>query len=190
VDPVQPGLGLDKLFGVQERYVEFAPDLLEDLIFTLDGQPTRGSFFLQVYEPTAGKPVGWYGDGRVAVVDNILGEGCTRLVGTMCGAGYATYPDCQFPAFFAAVLAYGGVQQHVRSSDGRIKARAHDGVGGTYLWVANPTHHAIPVRLELSERWGPYTSGHALWGEDGDVQGRSVRLTVAGRDVTVLRLSA
>lgn len=31
VGEVQPNLGLDRLFGAREKYVEFAPDLLENL---------------------------------------------------------------------------------------------------------------------------------------------------------------
>jgi beta-galactosidase len=190
VGTIQPNLGLDELFGVRERYVEFTPDLLHDLVFYLDGAPVRGALFLQAYEPTTGTAVGWYPDGRVAVVDHTWGEGKTRLVGTMCGAGYAAHVNDEPASFFSGALAYGDVQQHVRSSDRRITARLHDGSGGTYLWVANPAAQTVPVRLALSEAWGPYVGGDAHWGEIGAVEGRLVSLSVPGRNVTVLRLAS
>ena len=113
VAPQQPGLGLDALFGVAQSYVEFTPDLLGDLTLNLGGTPVRGGIFMQVYEPTTGTPAGWYTDGSVAVVDNRYGQGKTRLLGTMAGAGYATHLGDRNPGWFAKALAYAGVEQHV-----------------------------------------------------------------------------
>ena len=58
---VQPNLGLDEVFGAKEAYVEFTPDLLGDLQFHFKGTRAQGGLFLQTYELTTGKPVGWYG---------------------------------------------------------------------------------------------------------------------------------
>ncbi len=185
----QPNLGLDELFGVRETYVEFTPDLLGDLAFNLSGTRVRGGLFLQAYEPTTGVAVGWYEDGRVAAVDHTYGAGRTRLVGTMCGYGYGTHPEDRSPAFFAGLLAYGRQGQHVVSSDPRVKARLHDGAGGTYVWVANPARQAIPVRLTFGEAWGPYTTARALWGAEATVEGRTMELTAGARDVAVIALA-
>jgi beta-galactosidase len=189
VGPTQPNLGLDELFGVKESYVEFVPDLLGDLEFNFSGIPVRGGIFLQAYEPTTGTAVGWYDDGRVAAVENPYGKGKTRLLGTMAGAGYATHPDDRSPLFFADVLAWAGAEQAVRRSDPRIIARLHDGEGGTYLWVANPARQTIPVRVELSESWGPFASCRSLWGAEATVDGRTIELVAGARDVAVLALS-
>jgi beta-galactosidase len=190
----QPNLGLDELFGARESYVEFTPDLLGDLQFNLSGIPVRGGIFLQAYGPTEGTPVGWYADGRVAAVDHVFGAGRTRLLGTMCGAGYAAHgastrhPGDHSAAFYAEVLRFSGVKQHVVCSDPRVKARIHDGEGGTYLWVANPTRQPIPVRIELGAPWGPFTSCRSLWGSEATVDQRTVLLTAGARDVAVLEL--
>jgi beta-galactosidase len=188
VGQVQPNFGLDELFGVRESYVEFTPDLLGDLVFNLDGLPVRGGLFLQAYESAGGTPRGWYADGRIAAVDHTYGKGRTRLVGTMCGAGYAVHPEHRSPAFFSQVLDFAGKESHVRSSEPRVKARLHAGEGGTYLWIANPTHRTLPVRLKLGERWGPFSAGCVLWGADALVAGRTVTLDAPARDVTVLAL--
>ena len=181
VGATQPNLGLDELFGARESYVEFTPDLLGDLRFHLHGMPVWGGIFMQAYEPTTGTPVGWYDDGRVAAVDNAYGQGRTRLIGTMAGAGYAAHRDGRFPTAgqppldhrpWSAALAFAGKAQHVRCSEPRVKARLHDGPGGTYLWVANPTRHPLPVRLELSAAWGPFSSCHSLWGGEASADGR------------------
>jgi beta-galactosidase len=86
----QPNLGLDTLFGAREQYVEFTPDIADDLSFSLDGitDPVPGALFLQAYEPASGTITGHYptryslAGGLPAVVDNSYGKGRTRLIGT------------------------------------------------------------------------------------------------------------
>jgi len=183
----QPNSGLDELFGCRESYVEFTPDLLGDLALRVHGDRVWGGIFLQAYEPTSGTPVGWYDDGRIAAVENTFGKGKTLLVGTMIGAGVSVHPQDESPNLFRRVL--GGKQQHVVSSDRRIKARLHDGEGGTYLWVANPMRQAIPVRLKLSDEWGSFRSAETYWGTEAAVSERTVSLAMHPRDVSVLKLA-
>src|SRR5205085_12024357 len=47
---VQPYYGLDALFGAKESYVEFTPDLLDDLTFKVRGASVNGRYFLLAYE--------------------------------------------------------------------------------------------------------------------------------------------
>lgn len=188
VGAVQPNLGLDKVLGVQESYVEFTPDLLGDLKFNVSGLPVWGGVYLQAYRPTTGTPVGWYNDGQIAAVDHTVGRGKTRVIGTMAGVGYAAHPQNRSAAFFAGLLDFAGKQQHVTSSEPRIKARLHAGAGGVYLWVANPVRQPLPVHLELSERWGPFSTGQSLRGAAAAVDGRSIALVAPARDVTVIKL--
>jgi beta-galactosidase len=107
----------------------------------------------------------------------------------MAGAGYATHPDDRSPAFFADVLAWAGKTQAAAVSDPRVIARLHDGEGGAYLWVANPKRQDIPVRVQLSEAWGPFTECRTLWGAEATVDGRTIELIAGARDVAVLALS-
>ena len=198
VGVVQPNLGLDDVFGARESYVEFTPDLLGDLRLSVNGFPLWGGIFLQAYTPTTGKAVGWYEDGQVAAVENRYGAGRTLLIGTMIGAGHAAHGDSKHGtsgiapslgrAFFASLLDWGGVAQHVTCSDGRIKARLHAGEGGLYLWVANPTRQPVPVRVAVGDQWGPVGAADTLWGAPATVEHGALALTVPGRDVTVLAL--
>lgn len=185
----QPNYGLDEVFGAQESYVEFMPDLLGDLRFEVGGNPVWGGFFMQAYEPTTGKVVGAYADGRIAAIDNYYQQGETRLIGSMVGAGYGVHPTNRSAAYFADLLTWAGQAQHVHSSDSHVKARLHDGEGGTFLWVANASRQALPVQLTLGEAWGPYTSASALWGAEAKIDGQSISLAASARDVTVLALA-
>ncbi|MBN1400681.1 MAG: beta-galactosidase trimerization domain-containing protein, partial [Anaerolineae bacterium] len=191
----QPNLGLDDLFGAREREVEFTPDLLGDLTFSLDGATAYGGLFRQSYEATSGEPVGWYADGQVAAVENRYGQGRTLLIGTMAGWGYGEHAPAgaeliaRPSGLYARLLSWARVRPHVQCGDPRIAARLHASASGVYLWVANPTRQRLKARLTLGEAWGPFNACQALWGEAGQVEGRVVRVEIQGRDVAVLALS-
>jgi beta-galactosidase len=151
--------------------------------------PVPGGVFLQAYKPTTGTPVGWYEDRRVAAVDHSFGRGRTLLLGTMVGHGYgAGGADSRSAVVFESLLWWAGKTKHVTCTQPSVKARLHDGAGGTYLWVANPTREPRPVRLWVSEAWGPFSSCRSLWGADAVVEGHTVMLNAGARDVAVIAL--
>ena len=189
VGTTQPNYGLDEVFGARESYVEFTPDLLGDLQFSVNGKTVRGGIFLQAYEPTTGTTVGTYENGLIAAVDNTYGQGKTRLVGSMVGSGHDAHPENGCASFFADVLAYAGKEQHVKVSDKRVKARLHDGDGGTYLWVANASRQDIPVTVTLGTAWQKFNATQSLAGASASIDGGVVTLVAPARDVTVIRLS-
>ncbi len=191
VNPQQPGQNLDRLFGVTEDYVEFTPDLLSDLRLMVDGTPVWGGLYLQAYQPVTATSVGWYEDGRIAACDHLYGAGRTRLVGTMCSAGYNFHPDNRSTSFFQDVLQFAGKTQHITCSNPRLKARLQSGPAGISLWVANPLPQPLPVCLRFSAAWGPFTKGTVLWGDpvqDLFIAGRTITLTVPARDVAIILL--
>lgn len=189
VGVVQPNHGLDALFGAQEAYVEFTPDLLRDLAVDVAGQRAWGGILLQAYTPTTGTPAGRYGDGQVAAVDNSFAAGRTRLVGTCVGAGYAAHPAERSNAFFRDVLTLGGRVPHAVVDDPRIVARLHDGEGGAYLWVANPQRTALPVRIRLGEPWRGLRPARTLWGAGASATADgAIALTAPGREVSIIAL--
>jgi beta-galactosidase len=183
----QPNLGLDELFGAHESYVEFTPDLLDDVSLRVLGAFTWGGIYLQSYEPTTGRAVGWYDDGRIAAVKNSFGEGKTLLIGTMPGRGYTVHSGEGCAEFFRTIFALCGRDQFVKTSDDRIRARIHDGDGGTYLWIANPKRFDIPVLVTVSDRWH-VRSIRTLWGAEAEKKGNVLSLVAPRRDVTVVQL--
>jgi beta-galactosidase len=185
----QPNLGLDKLFGAKESYVEFTPDLLEDLTLKVRGSQIFGRFFRQEYTPSGGTPAGTYEDGRAAAIENRFGKGKTLLVGSYPGAGYYLHRSPQSRTFFAGLLEWASIEQQVRSSDSEIKARLHEGAGGTYLWVVNPARASRGAEILLSTKFGPFKTATDLWqGQKVLLEGRSVKVTVSDRDAAVIRL--
>jgi len=185
----QPNLGLDALFGARESYVEFTPDILGDLRFSVEGRGLWGGIFMQAYEAANGTPVGWYADGRVAAVTNSHGRGRTLLLGTMAGAGYGEHPDDREPAFVHWMLEWAGVEQHVRCSDPRIKARMQTSGESVYVWVANPIRHELPVQLCLAEPWSELEPVRTLWGSEASRLGGRIALEAGARDVSVFELA-
>jgi len=183
---------LDTLFGAEEEYVEFTPDLLDELTLTLDGTTLAGSTFLQAYRSTTGTASGWYRDGRVAAVDHVLGKGRTRLVGTFPGAGYAfAQGTLGREKFFADLLMWAGREKLVSISDSRTIARLQDGSGGRYLWVLNPTAGAVCPTVELSGALPEVTMVELVRGTNAGLvgdSGRRLDVEIGPRDAAIIRL--
>ncbi|WP_349331872.1 beta-galactosidase [Actinopolymorpha sp. B9G3] len=191
VGTAQPHQGLDALFGARESYVEFTPDLLDDLSLRVDGSTVHGGVFLQAYEPTTGTPVGWYADGKVAAVDHAVGEGRTRLVGTFPSVGYHRHHAQGTRSYFARLLDWAGQRQRVRVSDSRVTARVHDGAGGRYLWLLNPTREPVRVTATLAATAKAVGELEVLWGGGESavlVDQHSIDVQLPARDAVVVEL--
>jgi len=143
-----------------------------------------GRYFKQVYRPTTGKAIGQYQDGSVAAVENNFGKGKTILIGTFPGASYFKKPNPESRAVFQSLLSR---KQQVTVSDSLVIARMHQGTGGTYLWVVNPTRENKTVSINLDSRG--WRSAKDVWGSAGaQVNDDAIRVTVPERDAAVLRL--
>ncbi len=184
----QPNLGLDEVFGVQENYVEFTPDLLDDLTFNVEGKSVRGGIFLQAYHPTSGKTVGYYQDGKMAVIDNHYGSGRTRLIGSMPGFGYFNHPNADSGEFFSRLLEFAGVSHVLKCSDQRIKTRLWAGEGGFYLWIANPSRTDITVEINIHPSKGNFNRLECLRGGRAELQANNLKIEAPARDISVYRL--
>jgi beta-galactosidase len=188
VDVVQPGLGLDRLFGARERYVEFTPDLLDGLTVRLGERDVPGGAFMQAYQPDDGEPVGWYADGQIAAVDAGRGRGRARLVGTFPGLGHFRHPGPGSRGFFADLLVWAGRRPRARVGQPGVVARLHASPDATFLWVLNHNRDARQVSVDLSPELGRFAAAEPRWGEAASVRDGVVSLTVPGRDAAVLRL--
>lgn len=193
VGTTQPNLGLDALLGATESYVEFTPDLLEELELRVLGVRSPGGLYLQAYEERGGSAVGRYQDGRIAAVEHRVGSGKTLLLGTMASYGYMRRDGAVGREFFARVYEFGSkTPQHVTVSDERIRARVHTGDGGTFLWVANHVRADLPVSIRLGPAW-TVQKPSPLRGPDVESiseESNSLRVTVPARDVVVYQLES
>jgi beta-galactosidase len=132
---------------------------------------------------------GSYPDGRVAAVDNVFGKGKTRLIGTVPSYAYHRNRDAATKVFYASLLDWAGVTQHVRCSESQMVARLHAGDGGVYLWAVNPSHDDLSATLELSSAWGPFRSATTLWGDKTPaLHGRTIQVEVEQRNAVIARL--
>jgi beta-galactosidase len=189
VGEMQPNMGLDKLFGAREMYVEFTPDLLEDMTLTVRGSMINGRYFFQEYQSEGGKVVGKYNNGAVAALENEFGKGKTLLVGTFPGAGYYRNHSEGSREFFAGLLEWGNADQRIRSSDPEVKVRLHDGAGGKYLWVVNPTRISREVTIFLTSTDNGLNAGNDLWAGKKATSGSNyIKITVEDRDAAVIPL--
>jgi beta-galactosidase len=187
VGVVQPNLGLDELFGARETYVQFTPDLLAKLTLTVRDQQIGGQYFLQEYKLAGGQAAGHYTNGHIAAVEHTFGSGKTLLIGTFPGGSYFRNHAAGTREFFAGLLSWGGIRQQVQSSDAAVKARLHQGGGGTYLWVVNPTRTARNLKISLPSR---FQKAVELWQESGQptINGNTVAVAVEDRNAAVIRL--
>ncbi|MBK5293098.1 MAG: beta-galactosidase [Acidobacteriia bacterium] len=186
----QPNYGLDQLFGVRESYVEFTPDLLNDLKLNVQGKAIGGRFFLQHYEPAGGRVAGQYAGGQTAAAEHRTGKGRSLLIGSFPGASYFLHHSPETKAFFASLLDWAGLRQTLKVSSPEVTARLHSGAGGAYLWVINPGGQPRTVTVTLENRAGAFVGGRNLWQPSAGVriQGDKVEVAVEDRSAAVIRL--
>lgn len=136
-----------------------------------------------------GRIAGTYVNDAIAAVENDYGKGKTLLVGTYPGAGYFLHHSEGTRDFFKNLLEWGGVDQNVTSSDPEVKARLHDGPGGRYLWVINPTRTSRMVTIGLPESNKEINECIDLWSEKPvAIEGNQIRVRIDERDASVIHL--
>jgi beta-galactosidase len=189
VGMVQPNLGLDEVFGARQSYVEFDPDISNDLQFDLKGTKIYGRYFRQDYALNGGEGVGHYADGKIAAVQHKFGQGSTLLIGTFPGAGYYLHHGADTREVFAGLLEMASVSPQVKIDDNTVQARFHYGAGGSYLWVLNQTRSEKSVKVTLASSLGNFGSGEDIWGKQTvAVNNQQVTVSVPGRDAAVIAL--
>jgi beta-galactosidase len=190
VGTVQPNYGLDEVFGARESHVEFMPDISDELKFQLKGATIYGRYFRQEYELRGGTQVGNFSDGTIAAVENKFGQGRVLLMGSFPGAGYYLHHGPATKALFSDLLKMAEVEQRVRVDNQSVQARLHQGAGGAYLWVTNPTRSGQKVTVTLTPDSGSYKAAEDLWGKlEVALDGAHLTVNVPGRDAAVIALS-
>lgn len=185
----QPPPGLDTLFGARESYVEFTPDLLENLRLDVNGREVYGRYFLQEYEATAGKPVGKYKNGHIAAVENSVGKGRVLLIGTYPGAGYYLHPTPEGKSFFAELLKLAGAEPMLRTDNDSVQVRLHSGAGGDSLWITNPAHSPARVTVSINKGGPRFGRAEDVWADKNvPVTGTAISVAIPARDGAVIAL--
>jgi beta-galactosidase len=189
VGTVQPNYGLHEIFGAGESYVEFLPDISDDLMFQVNGANINGRFFRQEYKLQGGSAAGQYANGNVAAVQNKFGQGKTLLMGSFPGAGYYLHHALAAKTLFASFLDMAGTEPQLKTDDSTVQARLHRGNGGNCLWVINPNREDRKVTVRLATAAGSFTAGEDLWGKQRiQFDSQRVTVTVPARDGAVIAL--
>jgi beta-galactosidase len=187
--PTQPNYGLGELFGGRETYVEFTPDLLDNLTLEVKGNKIFGRYFLQEYGLHGGQEAGHYANGHIAAVENRFGKGRTLLIGTFPGGGYYLHPSDAGRQFFGGLLKMAGVEPQLRTDNPKIQARLHEGPGGAWLWIVNPERTVETVTVSLPASLSSMHSATGIWARRQlSLAGRKLTATVPARDADVLEL--
>ena len=83
-----------------------------------------------------------------------------------------------------------GVTPQVAIDNATVQARLHQGDGGAYLWVTNPTRSGQKVAVTLSPDSGSYKAAEDLWGKlDITIDGAQLTVNVPERDAAVIALT-
>jgi beta-galactosidase len=189
VGTIQPNYGLDEVFGARESYVEFLPDISDELMLKVKNVTIYGRYFRQEYNLLGGTEAGQYENGKIAAVEHRFGQGRTLLIGSFPGAGYYLHHAAGTRDLFSGLLEFAGVTPATTIDDTSVQARLHQGDGGTYLWVTNPTRVSRTVRIGLAPSAGHFTSGEDIWGDRNvGFEDRKVIVSVQGRDAAVIAL--
>jgi beta-galactosidase len=186
----QPHYGMDELFGVEQEYVQFTPDLLDDLVIQMNnGIQFRGGIYLQSYSTTGGEAVGFFDNKRVAVVDNHFGSGKTRLVGSFPGYAYSMDPDSGTRSFFRELLCWAGKKQHISSTDERLVARLQSDHENIFLWISNVARERVDAELVISTAWGHMKDCEPIWGDRIQIfEGNRMKISIPAREMLIMKL--
>ncbi|HEV7717417.1 MAG TPA: alpha-amylase family protein [Arsenicitalea sp.] len=186
--PTQPNFGFDALFGATQTDVVFAPDLFDDLKLTVLGHAIEGGAFLQRYAARDGKPAGQYADGTLAAVENAPGAGKTLLIGSFPSLGFFRHHSEGSRKFFRSLLDWAGARPRVTTSNAKLTARLHEGTGGKWLWVLNPSREAQDAVIALPEdlqafnvHWGASTAAR--------IEAGKLAVRVEARDAVILAIT-
>jgi beta-galactosidase len=190
VGTVQPNYGLDEVFGASQSYVEFLPDIADDMTLTVKGLKVYGRYFRQEYTLRGGDADGQYPNGNIAAVAHRFGKGRTFLIGSFLGGGYYLHHGPETKDLFAKFLKIAEIEQRLRTDNGNVQARLHKGPGGIYLWVTNPTWDNQPVVVSLGSGVDKFQSAEDLWGKrHATIAAQKLDVTVPARDAVVLELA-
>jgi beta-galactosidase len=185
----QPGSGLDSLFGVRQKTVEFMPDLGDRIRFSAFGiADIPGGLFRQSYDVVNAHSMGRYPDGEHAAVLARHGAGAAALIGTFPSEGYYRRPSqlardmlrnlLYEVGFSAAMYVYG---------EDTIQARLCVNGDKRYIWLINHDANYCNALISLRNARG---IGKVYWGDPGAViiDGREINVKVPGKDAVVFEL--
>ncbi len=183
--PKQPSRGLDTLLGARENFINLGVDRWEELNVQTDYGAVPGGLHRQAFALAGGRASAHYDDGTIAGVDHAFGAGRTRIIGSMPSYGYKRRPSEAARRWFRGLLDLADVRPRVSQGPAGVLARLSQSERQTFLWVRNAEASPRAVSLAVPEIPAEATVT-VLRGDSVRRSGAELRLTVPGRDVTIV----
>lgn len=163
VSTVQPGYGMNELFGAVQNYVEFTPDLLNNYTFAFDNHIVWGGEYLQTYLLNGGNVICYDSLGRILGVQNSYGNGGTVLIGTSLSKGYAVHTEHMTFSLAAHIASIAGMELHIKSNNHKVTIRLHRSENGLFIWIINCDKNMQEVTFKINSVWNAGLVQQLYW---------------------------
>lgn len=174
-EPVLPGFGLDRLFGVRESVVR----PVKDAAVTWGSWKFSGATFAEGFDaidPSA-RAVATFDDGSPAAFERPDGAGRAVILGTFAGERNAQEPVPMHP-LGDALVDWAGLSRPALQSTAFLEVRRMIAPSGEVLLLFN--HGSAAVRTTLAHTSArPVAGVRAIVGDSGDVTVSGQALSVA-----------
>ena len=152
---MQPNYGLDELFGAKESYVEFTPDILDDLTLEVRGsQNQRALFPAGIFFTSAERPRGRMPTAGSPPWSIRSAKGKALLIGTFPGGGYYLHHTPAAKAFFAGLLDWAKVSSSCgRTPPARRRGCTPAPAAATFMSstrIASPAGDAVTLPAKFT----------------------------------------
>ncbi len=193
VDAVQPGLGLDALFGCRQASFYMGGRVLSAEKFSfaaLGCERVYGGIYEQGYTLASARSLGRFANGHVAITENTFGKGRALLMGTSVGFGFYEHQTDEMRAFYRALLDRAGVLQACTCSERHLLVRLQNGPEGFSLWIVNNHDTPYEATIALQGAYAALSPVKAHWGDmPGEWRAGHLRVSVPAQDGIVLAMA-
>lgn len=200
--PVIPGLGLHEVMGCRETDVQTGEKGRTELKWTSNeiaglkpGDVIQARWYEETLEPLTPQAhaVAVLPGGGAAAIMSSYGQGRTLMLGSYVGAAYESRRDPVTVRFYAALLAWAGVESPVRVTGAGPEVRYLQSGDGVLVFVFNHSKQPMEPSIALRLKGRSYRGVNLVTGEPVAVvsDAGSVRLktSIGPEDVWVVRLS-
>jgi len=201
--PVIPGMGLHDVMGCREADVQTGKAGRTTLKWTSSeipgfaaGELLPARWFEETLAPLGPQAhvAAAFPGGAAAAVISTYGMGKTLMLGSYIGAAYETHREPAAAHFYAALLAWAGVQPPVRVTGATAEVRYLENDGDTLVFVFNHSRQPIEPTVSLRRGAGRYRGTDLVTQKPVEISEDEGKVTFHGQialeDVWVVDLSS
>ena len=199
---VIPGMGLHEMMGCRETDVQTGQAGRTTLKWKSSeipgfaaGEMLPARWFEETLEPLGPKAnvAATFPGGAAAAVISTYGKGKTLMLGSYVGAAYETHREPAAAHFYAALLAWAGVQPPVIVTGAAAEVRYLESGGDTLVFVFNHGKQPVEPIVSLRLRAGNYRGTDLVTEKPVEISEEAGRVAIHGKiapeDVWAVHLS-